>query len=139
MFDLEKSIAEWRTQMLAGGIKTPVPLEELECHLREAIEQQMKSGWDQRQAFEISVRQMGQPEVLNREFKTSERTIMKKPLIILAGFLGVLVGMALIMPAAHLYKEQGMVHNAIVGFGWGIPIVLFGASTTFLGFKKRKA
>ena len=139
MFDLEKSIAEWRTQMLAGGIKTPVPLEELECHLREAIEQQMKSGWDQRQAFEISVRQMGQPEVLNREFKTSERTIMKKPLIILAGFLGVLVGMALIMPAAHLYKEQGMVHNAIVGFGWGIPVVLFSAGTTFYGFKKRKA
>ena len=139
MFDLEKSIAEWRTQMLAGGIKTPVPLEELEYHLREAIEQQMKSGLDPRQAFEISVRQMGQPEVLNREFKTSERTFMKKPLIILAGILGVLVGMALIMPAAHLYKEQGMVHNAIVGFGWGIPIVLFSAGTTFYGFKKRKA
>jgi hypothetical protein len=41
MFDLEKSIAEWRTQMLAAGIKTPVPMEELEIHLREEIEQQM--------------------------------------------------------------------------------------------------
>ena len=44
MPDLEKSIAEWRRQMLAAGIKTPVPLEELEIHLREEIEQQMKSG-----------------------------------------------------------------------------------------------
>ena len=44
MFDLEQSIAEWRRQMLAAGIKTPVPLEELEIHLREEIEQQMKSG-----------------------------------------------------------------------------------------------
>jgi len=32
-----------------------------------------------------------------------------------------------------------MVHNAVVGFGWGIPIVLFGAGTTFYGFKRRKA
>ena len=44
MFDLEKAIADWRRQMLAAGIKTPVPLEELESHLREEIEQQMKSG-----------------------------------------------------------------------------------------------
>lgn len=37
MFDLEQSIAEWRRQMLAAGIKTPVPLEDLEIHLREWI------------------------------------------------------------------------------------------------------
>ena len=139
MFDLEKSIAEWRKQMLAAGIKTPAPLEELEVHLREEIERQLKSGLDEQNAFRISVQQMGQPEMLNREFKRSDRTFMKKTLIILAGIFGVLVGMALIMPAAHLYKEQGMVHNDIIGFGWGIPIVLVGAGTTFLGFKKRKA
>ena len=40
MFDLEQSIADWRRQMLAAGIKTPVPLEELESHLREEIERQ---------------------------------------------------------------------------------------------------
>ena len=34
MFDLEKSITRWREQMLAAGIKTPSPLEELENHLR---------------------------------------------------------------------------------------------------------
>ena len=139
MFDLEKSIADWRKQMLAAGIKTPTPSEELEAHLREEIERQLKSGLDEQSAFENSVQQMGQPELLNREFKKCERTFMKKALIILAGIFGVLVGMALVMPAAHLYKEQGMVHNAIVGFSWGIPIVLLGASTTFLGFKKRKA
>ena len=37
MFSLEKSIAGWREQMLAAGIKAPVPLEELEIHLREEI------------------------------------------------------------------------------------------------------
>jgi len=139
MFDLERAIANWRRQMLAAGIKFPVPLEELETHLREEIERQLKSRLDEQNAFENSVRQMGQPEMLNREFKKSARTIMKKTSIILVGVLGVLVGMALIMPAAHLYNEQGLVHNAIVGFGWGIPIALLGAGTTLYGFKKRKA
>ena len=37
MFDLEQSISEWRRQMLAARIPTPVPLEELEIHLREEI------------------------------------------------------------------------------------------------------
>ena len=139
MFNLDQTIAEWRQQMLAAGIKTPTPIEELEAHLREEIERQLKSGLDEQTAFEISVQQMGQPEMLNREFKKGERTFMRKTFIILVGIFGVLVGMALIMPAAHLYNEQGMVHNAVVGFGWGIPIVLFGAGTTFYGFKKRKA
>ena len=53
MFDLEQSIADWRQQMLAAGIKTPVPLEELEIHLREEIERQMKSGLNEQDAFEI--------------------------------------------------------------------------------------
>jgi hypothetical protein len=29
MFNVEPAIAEWRKQMLAAGIKTPVPPEEL--------------------------------------------------------------------------------------------------------------
>ena len=52
MFDLEQSIADWRRQMLAAGIKTPVPLEELENHLREDVEEQMRSGVTAQQAFE---------------------------------------------------------------------------------------
>jgi hypothetical protein len=53
MFDLEQSILEWRKQMLAAGIKTPVPLEELESHLREDIAQQMKSGTNPNKLFRI--------------------------------------------------------------------------------------
>lgn len=69
MFDLERAIAEWRTQMLAGGIKSPVPMEELEIHLREEIVRQMKPGLSGKKAFEISIQQMGQPETLKCEFK----------------------------------------------------------------------
>jgi hypothetical protein len=69
MFDLEKSIADWRGQMLAAGIKTPVPLEELESHLREEIERQTKSGLSEAEAFNSAVQKIGQVSLLKTEFK----------------------------------------------------------------------
>jgi hypothetical protein len=68
MFDLERAIAEWRQQMLAAGIKTPVPLEELENHLREEIQRQMKSGLDGQAAFNLAAKKIGQASVLRKEF-----------------------------------------------------------------------
>jgi hypothetical protein len=71
MFDLEKSIAEWRRQMLAAGIQSPVPLEELELHLREEIERQFKSGLHEAKAFHLAIQKIGRPDSLRREFKKS--------------------------------------------------------------------
>jgi hypothetical protein len=45
MFNLEQAIATWRRQMLAAGLKSPVPLEELESHLREEMEQVARAFW----------------------------------------------------------------------------------------------
>ena len=75
MFDLEQSIADWRRQMLAAGIKTPVPLEELEIHLREDIERQMRSGLDVQKAFEAATRQIGQARALRSEFEKNDVSI----------------------------------------------------------------
>ncbi len=69
MFDLEKATADWRKQMLAAGIKSPVPLEELESHLREEIERQMKSGLDEQEIFNSAVQKIGQANLLKTEFK----------------------------------------------------------------------
>jgi hypothetical protein len=68
MFDLEQSIMDWRKQMLGAGIKTPVPLEELEIHLREEIEQQM-SGLSEQEIFNSAVQKIGQAGLLKTEFK----------------------------------------------------------------------
>jgi hypothetical protein len=54
--------------MLAAGIKTPVPLEELEIHLRENIEQQIESGMNEQQAFEVAIQQIGKANMLKDEF-----------------------------------------------------------------------
>jgi len=68
MFDLEQSIAQWRREMLSGGIKSPAVLDELENHLREDVETQMSSGLGEQQAFETTIRDLGQSGILKNEF-----------------------------------------------------------------------
>jgi hypothetical protein len=74
MFDLEQAIADWRDQMLAAGIQTPVPLEELEIHLREEIERLMKTGLGEPQALEIAMQSIGNAKMLKNEFEKDQFT-----------------------------------------------------------------
>jgi hypothetical protein len=68
MFNLDQAISEWRRQMLATGVKALDILDELESHLREAIDEQIQAGSNPEQAFEIAVRRIGNPDALRSEF-----------------------------------------------------------------------
>ena len=68
MFELEDAIMGWRQRMSGAGVKSPVPLEELESHLRDDIEQGMQSGLGAEQAFAAAVQRIGQAESLKGEF-----------------------------------------------------------------------
>jgi hypothetical protein len=69
MFNLEQAFTEWRENMLACGIETPVPLKELELHLREEMERQVGKGMDAQQAFEEATKSIGEAKTLKAEFK----------------------------------------------------------------------
>jgi hypothetical protein len=72
MPELEERIVAWRRQMLAAGIEAPMALDELESHLREGVEQRMRSGLTASQAFEAAVHQLGTPQALKIEFVKSD-------------------------------------------------------------------
>jgi hypothetical protein len=123
-----------------GDIKTPVPLEELEIHLREEIEQQMKSGHNEQKAFEISSQWIGQPKMIDIEFKKSERTFMKRTIIILTGIVAMFFGAGLIMPTLAWQRDHGTMPAGHLAFLLlGVVIAVGGFGTTIYGFKKRKA
>jgi len=73
--NLDQSISEWRQQMLAAGVKSPVPLDELESHLRDEIEQQTTKGLNEAEAFRAAVKNIGQGRALKTEFKKVGRTM----------------------------------------------------------------
>jgi len=91
MFNLNQSIAEWRREMLAANVTNPSVLDELESHLRDEIEEQMRLGAGPEEAFKISVARIGRPAELRDEFARAGR---RKPLwlrrlkAIVLGFLG---------------------------------------------------
>jgi hypothetical protein len=106
MFNLEKSIAKWREQMLAVGINAPVPLEELEIHLREDIERQVRSGFSEENAFKSAVWIIGQAHAIKNEFKKIERNIMKRRLVVAIGILILFLGVTMILPALGKHKRR---------------------------------
>ena len=94
MFNLEQAIAEWRKRMRAAGIQSPVPLEELEEHLREEIEAQVNLGRSEAAAFEVAAQNIGPARGLKAEFNRS------------AGWLG------------WLGDDRATQINRILGLGW---------------------
>jgi hypothetical protein len=106
MFDLEQSITDWRRQMLAAGIKTPVPLEELEIHLREEIEQRMKTGLSAQAAFNLAAERIGHGNQLNDEFvKAGGMNKMKRRK--LAGcFYAAILGVYMLAATCAMFKND---------------------------------
>jgi hypothetical protein len=68
MFNLERSIAEWRAEMLCAGLKNPEIVDELESHLREDWARRVQSGESEDQAFAAAVHSLGKGKSLQAEF-----------------------------------------------------------------------
>jgi hypothetical protein len=143
MFDLDQAMAEWRRQMLADGIQARDVLDELESHLREDLRRRVKPGIGEERAFELAAQQLGEPEALKAEFikvESKERKYMKRGLIITLGIIGVLVGMAFVMPAVAQYRHEGAMRN---GEPWlfliGSLLTLAGVGAAIRGGKKSRA
>ena len=78
------------------------------------MERRILYGAAEQDAFDKAIQQIGQLERLQAEFKKAEineRNYMKRGLIIGAGILGVMVGMALVMPAVAQYRQAGVMRN----------------------------
>ena len=131
MFDLEQAIADWRSQMLAGGINPSTSLEELETHLREDIQQQMKSGLGAPQAFATAAGRIGRPDLLNHEFQKVESPSAKK-----WGIFALLVGAVIICRALVRHHEFGPAWK-FDQLGWFLLssiIIFFGVASAGFNF-----
>ncbi len=139
MFNLEQAIASWRQQLLAAGIKTPVPLDELECHLREEIEHPVQSGVAIPQAFEAAVQRIGQARALETEFSKLGGAIewkqMRRIITILGGLFGILFGFAMIWPQLGMLHRTGVIPDLHALLA-GIVIVVAAGSVTFYNIRR---
>jgi hypothetical protein len=137
MFDLEQAIATWRQQMLRGGIKAPVPLDELESHLRD----QLADGRVNQQTFDAVVAQLGNAHLLRSEFKKVNRSSMKRKIIIALAAFAFLLGASIIMPALAQHNHRNAntwATDELVPLLGGCVISLVGIGTLGYTLKSRR-
>jgi len=140
MPDLEQRIADWRRQMLAAGINTPVPLDELESHLRDEVERQVQAGLIAQQAFETAVQRIGQASALEMEFKkigTTEREQMKRVVAILAALSGMVFGISMVLPQLGQWSRTGVMHS-LTFLLVGVALVIICGSAAFYGIRTHR-
>lgn len=140
MFNLEQAISDWRREMVAGGIDSPDTLDELESHLSEEIGHQVRSGSEANDAFQEAVRRFGLGGALKAEFdkiENKERKFMKRSFLFIAAFIGVMVGVAFVMPAVAQYRHEGAMKNDEPWlFLLGSLITLAGCASAIRGLMK---
>jgi hypothetical protein len=112
MFNLDQAISEWRQQMAAGGIKAPDVLIELESHLRDEVDEQVRSRMSVQQALEAATHHIGQATVLRAEFEKADqakRLRVRKNLLRVFG-----VTMGVFITSASL-RRHIIVVNLVLG------------------------
>lgn len=126
MHNLEKLITDWRKTMMAAREVGPETVDELETHLREHIDQLVRSGTNESEAFSRAVRELGSARWIGAEFQKLEH----RPwwAIKLVAALGVLLGLANLTFALVLFSA-GKINLLLAGH---VFLVGTGYSTTFL-------
>lgn len=68
MFELEKAIGKWRSDVLENPNMQVSDADELESHLREQTDSLMLGGLTAEEAFMVSAHRIGDSQVIDREF-----------------------------------------------------------------------
>jgi hypothetical protein len=133
MFNLDKAIVEWRRRMIAAGIKSSDVLDELESHLREEIQNQLRSGAGPEQAFAAAVSRVGKAKQLKTEFakvKAAEKICARENLRRWS-VIGAIVFVYLTLSGSWYFgvrsgKMEITIVDVVFGMGTVAPIILFG-------------
>jgi hypothetical protein len=138
LFKLEEAIAGWRNQIAAQGIRSREILDELESHLREAVERAIHAGDEPSKAFELAAREIGDASALKREFGKASRTravaekLMLAVCVALMGLILFLSGATVVMCfsslADRVVSGVGMAATLITACCWSravrfLPII----------------
>jgi len=126
MHNLEKSITEWRKTMMAAPAVSHETLDELENHLRENVEQLVRSGMTEPEAFEHAVAQLGGARMIGSEFrKLDQSTWLPVKLVIGFGLMSALAMMIFVIAQLDVGRMNFLLASHVF-------LVVLGNTTTFL-------
>lgn len=91
MFELEKSILEWKSSFHKSSSVSEEFIEELETHLRESILVLNRKGLNDEESFFVAMKRLGYATALDEEFKKNRPLGVNQDRLIwmLSGYLGI--------------------------------------------------
>jgi hypothetical protein len=126
MRNLEQLIAEWRRTMMAATKVSHATLDELENHLRENVDQLVRSGMAEAEAFQRAITQLGGAPGIAAEFqKLGQCTWLPVKVIIGFGLLATLAMPLLLMARFDAGRLSFLLPSHVT-------TVTLGYTTTFL-------
>ena len=126
MHNLEKMIAEWRRTSTAAPNVSEETLDELENHLRETVEQFVRSGLSESEAFQRAVKQLGAAPSVALEFQKLEQPAWWPIKLVIGAGVVAAVTFAILSIALSDARPSGFL------LGVHVFTVSLGYTTTFL-------
>ena len=137
MHNLEQLVAEWRKTMLTRHKIHHEALDELENHLRESVEQLLRSGMTDLEAFERAVTELGAAPAIASEFQKLQRPWWPIKLVTGLGIVAALT-FAILSSVAFAFDSRPTsfllaVHVFTVGLGYTTTFLVGALGICFVG------
>ena len=126
--DLEAAVLSWRKELRANRVPAAA-LEELERHLRDAIQQQIAGGAPASTAFQHAMSDLGRPDQLAEEFAKNGSIRWWDVLVLALVGTGLLVAYGFLVPGLLRSKEvfhTPLLTANVITFGTGILFATLG-------------
>jgi hypothetical protein len=126
MFDLDKSILEWKQSFQQGSSIDQESIEELESHLRESVADLNRKGLNDEESFFVAINRLGHASSLKAEFKKNSSLGANQDRLIwmLSGYLG--INLCGILSSAVVSSfATGMAYTGVGSIVTGVVATLF--------------
>lgn len=126
MFDLNKKINEWKKQLHKNPSFEEGYIEELESHLRDFIEEKIKSGLTEEAAFKFALKKIGEAEDIGGEYFKTDTTnkVSGRPSWKTPRWVPDLIWNYFKVAVRNIKKYKGISFTNIFGLSIGIASVL---------------
>ncbi len=116
MFELEKAIKQWRKNLRKNEAMEDGYIQEMESHLRDVIEDKIRQGISEEEAYRISTEEIGHTDRIGEEF---HKTDARRPL-----FMPDLIWNYLKVAIRRIKREKGYTFINIVGLAIGMACTI---------------
>jgi len=138
MHNLEKSIAEWRKTSSTASHVGEEALDELESHLRETVDELVRSGLTEAEAFERAVKQLGGTPAIASEFQKLEQTAWWPVKVVIGLGAAAALTFAILSIVAFIFDTRPSrfllaTHVFTVGLGYTTTFLIGALGICFVG------